>query len=56
MSARRYPELPGSRLRILRDVDEELRFDIDMRVRALVETGMTEAAARERAVAEFGDL
>lgn len=53
---RAFIRLPRSAARIRADVDEELRFDIDMRARDLVEQGMTETAARERAAAEFGDL
>jgi predicted permease len=39
-----------------RDVDEELRFHLDMRVDALVASGVPPHAARARALQEFGDL
>jgi len=41
---------------ISRDVDEELGFHLDMRIEALVATGLTPADARVRALREFGDL
>jgi len=41
---------------IKRDVDEELRFHLDMRVEALAALGMAPDAARARALREFGDL
>jgi len=37
-------------------VDEELRFDIDMRANDLVRQGVPPDVARARALAEFGDL
>ena len=40
----------------VRDIDDELNFHIDMRVRDLVQTGLSERAARERAAAEFGNV
>ena len=52
----RFLRLPRSAHRIHADVDEEIRFDIDMRARDLVERGLPEAAARARAANEFGDL
>ena len=42
--------------RIQADVDEELRFELDMRAAALEAEGLSATAARRRAVAEFGDL
>jgi putative ABC transport system permease protein len=45
-----------SRRQIREDVDEELRFHLDMRVESLVVAGMPPDAARARAVREFGDL
>lgn len=39
-----------------REVDAELEFHIDARTRALVAQGMTESAARQQAVREFGDI
>ncbi len=41
--------------RVERDVDAELAFHIDMRVRRLVERGMEPAAARAEALRQFGD-
>ncbi|MDB4877069.1 MAG: hypothetical protein JWM41_3515 [Gemmatimonadetes bacterium] len=41
---------------IREDVDEELRFHLDMRVDALVALGLSPDAARTRALREFGDL
>jgi predicted permease len=43
-------------MRIRADIDDEIRFDIDMRARDLVEQGMDPVAARARAAQEFGDL
>ena len=37
------------------DVDDELAFHVDARAQELREAGMEAAAARARAVAEFGD-
>src|SRR5437773_6648783 len=54
--ARRFLDLPGFAGRIRADVDEELGFEIDMRTRDLIAQGLTPAAARERAIAEFGNL
>ena len=42
--------------RVERDVDAELDFHLDMRVRRLVERGMDPAAARTEALRQFGDL
>lgn len=53
---RRFLRLPRSPERIRADVDEELRFDIEMRTRDLIARGTSEADARARAGAEFGDL
>jgi putative ABC transport system permease protein len=38
------------------DVDDELRFHLEMRIRDLVGTGMTPAAARAEAERAFGDV
>jgi predicted permease len=38
------------------DVDEELRFHLDMRIAALTSAGLSPDAARQRATHEFGDL
>jgi hypothetical protein len=54
---RRLFQLPWrSAARIQADVDEELRFELDMRERELVERGVPADEARRRAVAEFGDV
>lgn len=54
---RRYTDMPRSAARARAEVDEELRFDLDMRVRELVERdGLSEPDARARALQEFGDL
>ena len=41
--------------RVERDVDAELAFHLDMRVRRLVERGMDPATARAQALRQFGD-
>jgi predicted permease len=38
------------------DVDDEIRFDIDMRARDLIREGLSLEEARSRATREFGDL
>jgi len=49
--------LPWRTARQIRDdVDEELRFHIDMRVAALISAGLAPDAARQQATREFGDL
>ena len=54
---RRYFRLPWrSRARLDADVDAELGFHLDMRMRELVEMGRSPAAAREEALRQFGDL
>jgi hypothetical protein len=52
----RFLRLPRSAARIRSDVDDEIRFDIDMRARDLVRQGMSADEARDRATREFGDL
>jgi len=42
--------------RIQTDIDDELRFHIDMRTAELTVAGMSEAAARQEAMREFGDV
>ena len=59
MTARRKRlfRLPWRTARQIRDdVDEELRFHLDMRVDGLVELGHSPDAARAQAIQEFGDL
>jgi predicted permease len=41
--------------RVERDVDAELAFHLDMRVRRLIERGLDPATARTQALAQFGD-
>lgn len=53
---RRLLRLPRSAARIRAEVDEELRFDLDMRVADFVRRGLAPDAARQRALAEFGDV
>lgn len=54
---RRLFQLPWrSHARIHADVDDEIRFDLDMRAADLVREGMPEAEARRQALAEFGNL
>jgi putative ABC transport system permease protein len=53
---RRFLRLPRSAARIRADLDDELRFDIDMRARDYVAHGLLPNDARARAVREFGDL
>jgi putative ABC transport system permease protein len=53
---RRFLRLPRSKTRIRAEVDEELRFDIEMRASDLERQGMPAGAAHARALAEFGDL
>src|SRR5690349_8686831 len=45
-----------SERQIRADVDDELRFHLDMRVEELVARGMTPEAARHEAMRQFGDL
>src|SRR5690349_11918670 len=47
--------LPGSRARMLRDMDEELRAHFDMRIEKLRALGMGQAAAEAEALRRFGD-
>lgn len=54
---RRLFRLPWrSRAAIARDVDTELSFHLDMRIAELRAHGLTEDAARQQAMREFGDL
>jgi len=52
----RFLRLPRSAARVRADVDDEIRFDIDMRAHELTRRGVRADAARARAVAEFGDI
>jgi len=54
---RRLFKLPWRSARQIRaDIEDELRFHIDMRVEALVASGMAPEAAAARALKEFGDV
>ncbi len=53
---RSFLRLPRSPERIRAEVDEELRFDIEMHARELVARGLDAQAALDRARSEFGDL
>src|SRR5690349_19173483 len=56
-STRRFFQLPWrSARRIEADIDEELRFELDMRTAELMRQGVPEADARRQARIEFGDL
>jgi predicted permease len=52
---RRFFRLELGPHRVERDVDAELAFHLDMRVRRLVERGMDPATARAEALRQFGD-
>src|SRR3569833_197162 len=53
---RRYTDIPRSDERIRRDIDDEIRFDVEMRTRELMADGLNHDDAHARAVAEFGDV
>ena len=54
---RRSVRIPWrSNRRIGADVDDELRFHLDMRAQELMAAGMSEADARREATREFGDV
>src|SRR5262245_3718130 len=52
---RRALRLPSSRERLARELDDEVRFHIEMRVADLVARGMSEVDARAEAARKFGD-
>jgi predicted permease len=52
---RRALRLPSSRERLARELDDEVRFHIEMRIADLVAHGMSEADARAEAARKFGD-
>lgn len=57
LTERRLFQLPWRTAgRIRSDVDDEIRFDLDMRAAELVEQGIPAADARRQALAEFGNL
>jgi len=53
---RRLFALPRTAHSIRRDIDEEIRFHLEERIRELVEQGIAPAEARERALRQYGDL
>ena len=53
---RRLFNLPASRRRVQRDVDDEIRFHIESRIAELVAAGTPAATARDIATREFGDI
>ena len=56
-SKRRVFQLPWRSARSIKaDIDEELRFELDMRTSELERGGMSHDDARRRAIAEAGDL
>jgi hypothetical protein len=52
---RRIFRLGSGPQRVERDVDTELAFHLDMRIRKLIERGVDPAAARAQALRQFGD-
>ena len=52
---RRLFRLSGSRDSMLRDMDEELRAHLDMRIELLRSLGVSQAAAEAEALRRFGD-
>lgn len=52
----RFLRLPRRTARIRAEIDEEIRFDIEMRAADLIRGGLTPREAAERAAREFGDL
>ncbi|HEY2853188.1 MAG TPA: ABC transporter permease [Gemmatimonadaceae bacterium] len=48
--------MPFRKQSIARDIDEELAFHLEMRVRRLVELGLSPDDARREALRQFGDL
>ena len=52
---RRALRLPSSRERLALELDDEMRFHLDMRVADLRSRGMSEAEARAEAARKFGD-
>jgi len=53
---RRVFRLPSSRERIVRDLDDEVRFHVEMRTRRLRGEGYSEAEASAEAQRRFGDV
>ncbi|HTD59181.1 MAG TPA: ABC transporter permease, partial [Gemmatimonadaceae bacterium] len=53
---RRAFRLPGTRHRIERELDDEVRFHVEMRARALQATGLSREEANAEAWRKFGDV
>ena len=54
---RRAFRLPwSSQTRVRREVDDELRFHLEMKTQELIDAGLSPQEAEHRARAEFGDL
>ena len=53
---RRVFRLPATRARLAREVDDELAFHLETRVRQLVASGLAPDAARREAARQFGDV
>src|SRR5579862_4075090 len=53
---RRAFRLPGSKARIARELDDEVRFHVEMRATALEASGMSREAAWAEAMKKFGDV
>ena len=47
---------PLSKVSVAEEIDTEFDFHIDMRIRELIEEGMTPEEARDKALARFGDI
>src|SRR6185437_6933837 len=53
---RRIFRLPRSRARVARDVDDEVRFHLEMRAAELREGGLSTGEAEGEALRQFGDV
>ncbi|HEX3866499.1 MAG TPA: ABC transporter permease, partial [Gemmatimonadaceae bacterium] len=53
---RRVFRLPSTRTRLVREIDDELAFHIETRVRQLIDGGMSADDARREAQRQFGDV
>ena len=53
---RRVFRLPSSRERIARDLDDEVRFHVEMRTNRLRNEGYSETEAQAEALRRFGDV
>ena len=53
---RRIFRLPDSRERLTRELDEEVRFHVEMRVARLIAQGVPYEDARAEALRRFGDV